>query len=125
MKDMYRMMVRIRAVEEALVGPILSGEVKTPCHLYSGERLDCGTFFRNLVFAQRRQSAKKGLFMQGGWGCGIGRPFQQGALPSLGFQHDGGGHGADREGADEDFWEVLRAKRREQGVGDQESGVRG
>lgn len=36
-KEMYRMMVRIRAVEEALVGPILSGEVKTPCHLYSGE----------------------------------------------------------------------------------------
>ena len=37
MKGMYRMMVRIRVVEEALVGPILSGEVKTPCHLYSGE----------------------------------------------------------------------------------------
>jgi len=36
-KNMYRMMVRIRAVEEALVGPILSGEVKTPCHLYSGQ----------------------------------------------------------------------------------------
>jgi len=37
MKEMYRMMVRIRAVEEALVEPILSGEVKTPCHLCSGQ----------------------------------------------------------------------------------------
>ena len=31
------MMIRIRLCEESLVGPILSGEVRTPCHLYSGE----------------------------------------------------------------------------------------
>jgi TPP-dependent pyruvate/acetoin dehydrogenase alpha subunit len=35
--EMYRMMVRIRLCEEALVGPILSGDVKTPCHLCSGQ----------------------------------------------------------------------------------------
>lgn len=34
---MYRMMVRIRLCEEVLVEPILSGEVKCPVHLYSGE----------------------------------------------------------------------------------------
>jgi pyruvate dehydrogenase E1 component alpha subunit len=31
------MMVRIRYCEESFVDPILSGEVRTPCHLYSGE----------------------------------------------------------------------------------------
>jgi TPP-dependent pyruvate/acetoin dehydrogenase alpha subunit len=34
---LYRTMVRIRLCEEALVGPILAGEIKTPCHLYSGQ----------------------------------------------------------------------------------------
>ena len=33
----YRRMLRIRLCEEAFVGPILSGEVRCPCHLYSGE----------------------------------------------------------------------------------------
>jgi TPP-dependent pyruvate/acetoin dehydrogenase alpha subunit len=34
---LYRSMLRIRLCEESLVAPILSGEVRTPCHLYSGE----------------------------------------------------------------------------------------
>lgn len=33
----YRMMVRIRLCEESLVEPILRGEIRTPCHLYSGQ----------------------------------------------------------------------------------------
>ncbi len=33
----YRRMLRIRLCEEAFVAPILSGEVRCPCHLYSGE----------------------------------------------------------------------------------------
>jgi len=35
--NLYRTMVRIRLCEESLVEPILSGEVRCPCHLYSGE----------------------------------------------------------------------------------------
>lgn len=35
--SLYRTMLLIRESEEALVAPILSGEVKTPCHLYSGQ----------------------------------------------------------------------------------------
>lgn len=34
---LYREMLRIRLFEEALVAPILSGEIKTPCHLYTGQ----------------------------------------------------------------------------------------
>jgi len=34
---LYETMVRIRLSEESLVEPILTGEVRTPCHLYSGE----------------------------------------------------------------------------------------
>lgn len=34
---LYRMMVRIRLCEESFVEPILKGEVRCPCHLYSGE----------------------------------------------------------------------------------------
>lgn len=37
LRHLYRTMVRIRHCEEALVEPILQGEVKTPCHLYSGQ----------------------------------------------------------------------------------------
>jgi pyruvate dehydrogenase E1 component alpha subunit len=37
MSDLYAMMVRIRYCEESLVGPINTGEVKTPCHLYTGQ----------------------------------------------------------------------------------------
>jgi len=33
----YRMMLRIRICEEALVEPILKGEVRCPVHLYSGQ----------------------------------------------------------------------------------------
>jgi pyruvate dehydrogenase E1 component alpha subunit len=32
-----RMMLRIRSFEECLVAPILDGEIRTPCHLYSGQ----------------------------------------------------------------------------------------
>lgn len=35
--DLYRTMVRIRLAEESLVEPILSGEVKCPVHLYTGQ----------------------------------------------------------------------------------------
>jgi len=35
--NMYQDMVRIRLCEESLVAPILAGEIKTPCHLYSGQ----------------------------------------------------------------------------------------
>jgi acetoin:2,6-dichlorophenolindophenol oxidoreductase subunit alpha len=35
--DLYTTMLRIRLSEESLVDPILRGEVRTPCHLYSGQ----------------------------------------------------------------------------------------
>lgn len=35
--NLYRMMLRIRLCEEALVEPILSGQIRCPVHLYSGE----------------------------------------------------------------------------------------
>ncbi|SPD74606.1 Dehydrogenase [uncultured Desulfobacterium sp.] len=34
---LFRIMLRIRLCEESLVAPILNGEVRTPCHLYSGQ----------------------------------------------------------------------------------------
>ena len=34
---LFQNMVRIRLCEEALVSPILSGDIKTPCHLCSGQ----------------------------------------------------------------------------------------
>jgi len=37
LQQLYRMMVRIRLCEESFVEPILSREIHTPCHLYSGE----------------------------------------------------------------------------------------
>jgi pyruvate dehydrogenase E1 component alpha subunit len=37
LEHLYRTMVRIRLVEESLVDPILKGEVRCPCHLYSGQ----------------------------------------------------------------------------------------
>lgn len=37
LEGLYRMMLRIRLCEESLVEPILKGEIKTPCHLYSGQ----------------------------------------------------------------------------------------
>lgn len=37
LQSLYRTMVRIRLVEESFVEPILSGEIKCPVHLYSGE----------------------------------------------------------------------------------------
>lgn len=35
--DLYRAMLRIRLCEESLVAPILSGEIKCPVHLYTGQ----------------------------------------------------------------------------------------
>ena len=35
--NLYKKMLRIRLLEESLVEPIIKGEIKTPCHLYSGE----------------------------------------------------------------------------------------
>ena len=35
--DLYRMMVRIRECEESLVDPILSGEIRCPVHLCTGQ----------------------------------------------------------------------------------------
>jgi acetoin:2,6-dichlorophenolindophenol oxidoreductase subunit alpha len=37
LKHLYRTMLRIRLAEESLVNPILKGDIRTPCHLYSGE----------------------------------------------------------------------------------------
>jgi TPP-dependent pyruvate/acetoin dehydrogenase alpha subunit len=37
LERIYRTMVRIRFCEESLVDPILKGEIRCPCHLYSGE----------------------------------------------------------------------------------------
>jgi len=37
MLSLYKTMVRIRVCEESLVQPILEGNIRTPCHLYSGE----------------------------------------------------------------------------------------
>jgi pyruvate dehydrogenase E1 component alpha subunit len=35
--SLYREMLRIRLCEESFVEPILAGDIRTPCHLYSGE----------------------------------------------------------------------------------------
>ncbi len=35
--EIYRTMLRIRYCEESLVGPIIKKEIKTPCHLYTGQ----------------------------------------------------------------------------------------
>ncbi len=35
--DLYRQMLRIRTCEESLVAPIVSGEIKCPCHLCTGQ----------------------------------------------------------------------------------------
>ena len=37
LKTLYQSMIRIRICEESFIEPILSGEVRCPCHLYSGE----------------------------------------------------------------------------------------
>jgi acetoin:2,6-dichlorophenolindophenol oxidoreductase subunit alpha len=37
LKNLYQTMVRIRLFEESLVEPIMKGEIRTPCHLYSGQ----------------------------------------------------------------------------------------
>lgn len=37
LEELYRQMFTIRLCEESLVEPILSGEVRCPCHLYSGQ----------------------------------------------------------------------------------------
>jgi acetoin:2,6-dichlorophenolindophenol oxidoreductase subunit alpha len=37
LKNLYKRMILIRICEESFVEPILSDEVRCPCHLYSGE----------------------------------------------------------------------------------------
>ncbi|MCU0652660.1 MAG: thiamine pyrophosphate-dependent dehydrogenase E1 component subunit alpha [Candidatus Pacebacteria bacterium] len=37
LENLYRKMLTIRLAEECLIDPILKGEVKTPCHLYTGQ----------------------------------------------------------------------------------------
>ncbi len=37
LKDLYKIMLRMRLCEESLVDPIIKGEVRCPVHLYSGE----------------------------------------------------------------------------------------
>lgn len=37
LENLYRMMLKIRLCEESFVEPIIKGEIKTPCHLYTGE----------------------------------------------------------------------------------------
>ncbi|MCX6760349.1 MAG: thiamine pyrophosphate-dependent enzyme, partial [Candidatus Nealsonbacteria bacterium] len=37
LKDIYKKMVLIRECEESLISGILKNEIKTPCHLYSGQ----------------------------------------------------------------------------------------
>jgi len=37
LKNFLRTMLRIRMFEEGLIEPILQNEIRTPCHLYSGE----------------------------------------------------------------------------------------
>lgn len=37
LQHLYRTMLRIRLCEESFVDPILNGDVRCPCHLYSGE----------------------------------------------------------------------------------------
>jgi pyruvate dehydrogenase E1 component alpha subunit len=37
LESLYRTMVRIRLCEESFVEPIIKGEVRCPCHLYSGQ----------------------------------------------------------------------------------------
>lgn len=37
LENLYRTMVRIRICEESLVEPIIAGDVRCPCHLYSGQ----------------------------------------------------------------------------------------
>jgi len=37
LRQLYRTMLRIRLCEESFIDPILNGDVRCPCHLYSGE----------------------------------------------------------------------------------------
>ena len=37
LKNLYTNLLRMRLCEESLVDPIFAGEIKTPCHLYSGQ----------------------------------------------------------------------------------------
>ena len=37
LKNIYQLMVKIRLCEESLIEPILKKEIKTPCHLYTGQ----------------------------------------------------------------------------------------
>ena len=56
---LYRTMIRIRLCEESLVAPIISGEIRTPCHLCSGQEAIaagvCATLNeKDLIFGNHR-----------------------------------------------------------------------
>ncbi len=59
LENLYRMMIRIRLCEEEFVSPILNGDVRCPCHLYSGQEAVaagiCASLTRNdYVFGTHR-----------------------------------------------------------------------
>lgn len=59
LENLYRMMLRIRLSEEEFVSPILNGDVRCPCHLYSGQEAVaagiCASLTRNdYVFGTHR-----------------------------------------------------------------------
>ncbi|MBA4424092.1 MAG: dehydrogenase [Syntrophus sp. (in: bacteria)] len=59
LEHLYRTMLRIRLSEEILVEPILRGDVRTPCHLYSGQEAIatglCATLMKDdYVFGSHR-----------------------------------------------------------------------
>lgn len=57
--NLYRKMLEIRLLEESLVDPIIKGDIKTPCHLYSGQEAIavgvCSALNKNdLIFGNHR-----------------------------------------------------------------------
>jgi acetoin:2,6-dichlorophenolindophenol oxidoreductase subunit alpha len=59
LKELYRMMLKIRLCEEGLVEPIIKGEIKTPCHLYTGQETIatgvCAALYKNdYIFGNHR-----------------------------------------------------------------------
>jgi acetoin:2,6-dichlorophenolindophenol oxidoreductase subunit alpha len=49
LKNLYRTMLLIRLSEEGLVEPILNDDVRTPCHLYSGQEAIAAGLCANLM----------------------------------------------------------------------------
>jgi acetoin:2,6-dichlorophenolindophenol oxidoreductase subunit alpha len=49
LENLYRTMLKIRLSEEGLVESILNGDVRTPCHLYSGQEAIAAGLCANLM----------------------------------------------------------------------------